>query len=120
LAEEITVRPMLPSDGPALNKLNSETPDTGALAFYTEFHGDPFTILTTLDPDTHGVVAQAPDHEGIVGMGLVTFGQCMYEGELRPSAYLSSLSVHPSYRRRGIASKLSSGIDDRIYGVVKL
>jgi GNAT superfamily N-acetyltransferase len=58
-----------------------------------------------LHPGATGVVAQALDR--LVGIGLVTFGECWFEGELRPFAYLSSLSVHPEYRRRGIASQIA-------------
>ena len=107
MEEEITLRQLEPTDGPAIDLLGRQTPDTGAVAFYTVFHMDPYECLLALNPGMVGVVAQAPDHEGIVGMGLITFGECLYEGELLPSAYLSSLSVHPHYRLRGIASRLS-------------
>jgi GNAT superfamily N-acetyltransferase len=86
--------------------LNRETPDTGAIAFFTQFLYDPYEVLRGLHPNMVGVVAEADDHDGLVGMGLVSFGECQYEGEVLPFAYLSSLSVHPSYRRRGIASRL--------------
>ena len=108
MAEEITVREMAPTDGPALRLLNEQTPDTGAVAFYTNFLYDPYETLMAMHPLTVGVVAEAPDHEGLIGMGLVTFGECLYEGALLPSAYMSSLSVHPDYRRRGIASRLAA------------
>jgi GNAT superfamily N-acetyltransferase len=108
MAEEITLRQMAPTDGPALRLLNEQTPDTGAVAFYTNFLYDPYETLMAMHPGTVGVVAEAPGHKGLVGMGLVTFGECLYEGALLPSAYMSSLSVHPDHRRRGIASRLAA------------
>jgi GNAT superfamily N-acetyltransferase len=94
-------------DGPAIDRLGRETPDTGAVAFHSEFERDAYEALMALHPSTIGVVAEAPDKR-IVGMGLVTFGICQFEGELRPSAYLSSLGVHPEYRRRGIATRIAA------------
>jgi GNAT superfamily N-acetyltransferase len=38
----------------------------------------------------------------------MSFAQCWFEGAIRPSAYLYSLSVHPGYRRRGLASRLTA------------
>ena len=102
-----TLRQMLPTDGPAIQRLNEQTPDTGAVRFAAQYHYDAYEVLTALHPGMTGVVAEAPDHDELVGMGLVTLGECQFEGEMRPCAYLSTLGVHPDYRRRGIASSLA-------------
>jgi GNAT superfamily N-acetyltransferase len=73
--------------------------------FSSQFHHDAYRTLMALHPGAVGFVAQAPNR--LAGIGLVTFGECWFEGELRPFAYLSTLSVHPEYRRRGIASQLA-------------
>ena len=106
-ADAIVLRQLVPTDGPAIDRLGRETPDTGAVAFYSEFQHDVYETLMALRPGTVGVVAEAPDKR-IVGIGLVSFGECQFEGELRPSAYLNSLSVHPEYRRLGIASRIAA------------
>src|SRR6187549_2338320 len=106
-ADNIVVRRLEPTDGPAIDRLGRETPDTGAVAFYSEFHHDAYETLMALHPGSVGVVAEAPDRR-LVGMGLVAFGECQFEGEIRPSAYLNSLGVHPDYRRRGIASRIAA------------
>ena len=108
MRESISLREMGPGDGPALERLNTETPDSGAIAFFTKFYYDPYETLLALHPGMVGVVAEATDHDGLVGMGLVNYGECLYEGDLLPYAYLNSLSVHPNYRRRGVASSLGS------------
>jgi GNAT superfamily N-acetyltransferase len=104
----IVLRPWAPDDGAAIQALGGQSPDTGAVAFVGQFEHDAYAVLTALHPACTGVVAEAADHPGIVGMGLVTFGRCQYEGEERPFAYLSSLQVHPGYRRRGVASALAA------------
>jgi GNAT superfamily N-acetyltransferase len=106
-ADAIDLRRLEPTDGPAIDRLGRETPDTGAVAFYSEFHRDAYEALMALHPRAVGVVAVAPD-ERIVGMGLVTIGDCQFEGKLLPSAYLGGLSVHPEYRRRGIATRIAA------------
>lgn len=106
--ENIILRPMEPTDGAAIDLLGQQTPDTGAVAFFMRFRHDAYDVLTKLNPGVVGVVAEVPAREGLVGMGLLTFGECWYEGELRPFAYLSGLSVHPNYRRLGVASKLAA------------
>jgi GNAT superfamily N-acetyltransferase len=108
MPEEITLRPVEPSDGPAIAALGEETPDTGAVAMHTRFEHDPYETLLALYPGMTGVVAETPGRKGIVGLGLVRFGECLYEGQVRPYAYLFSLGVHPEFRRRGIASRIAS------------
>jgi GNAT superfamily N-acetyltransferase len=104
----IELRPLQPDDGANIADLGEQTPDTGAVAFHNSFLHDPYLSLMALHPNAIGVVVEAPDHEGIVGMGMMSTGECSYEGVQRPFAYLFSLSVHPNYRRRGIASKIAA------------
>jgi GNAT superfamily N-acetyltransferase len=106
--EEFTLRPLLPGDGPAMEKLEQQTPDTGAMGFYTEYHHDLYKTRMALQPGLVGVVAEVPKYQGLVGMALVTFGECTVEEEQRPYAYFTGLSVHPDFRRRGIATALAN------------
>jgi GNAT superfamily N-acetyltransferase len=104
----LTLRQMQPEDGPAIAALREQTPDTGAVGFHLRFRHDVYATLLALRPNTIGVVAEVPDYDGIVGTGLLSFGDCYYEGVVRPFAYLNSLRVHPNYRRRGIASRIAA------------
>jgi GNAT superfamily N-acetyltransferase len=103
-----SLRDMVATDGPAIAALGEQTPDTGAVAFQSQFHYDPFACLLALRPSTVGVVAEAPDGDGLAGMGLMSFGDFQYQGAVRPFAYLYSLSVHPRYRRIGLASQIGA------------
>ncbi len=118
MAQEIILRRMEPRDAPAIAALDRESPDTGAVAFSTKYLVDPFAALSALHPGSVGVVAEASDQPGIVGMGAMSLGRCRYEGALRGYAYLFAITVHPAHRRRGIASSIYSwliaGARDRL------
>ena len=103
-----TLRPLTPDDGPAIAALGEQSPETGAVAFHSQFHDDPYRALLALQPTTLGVVAEAPDHEGLVGLALIYTGECNYEERVCPFAYFYSLSVHPNYRRHGLGSQLAT------------
>ena len=105
---DFTLRAMVPSDGPALAALGEQTPETGMVSVHSRFEFDPYETLLALRPGTIGVVAETTDHPGLVGMCLLSFGECWFEGTIRPSAYIYSLSVHPDYRRRGLGSRLTT------------
>jgi GNAT superfamily N-acetyltransferase len=107
-ATTFTLRQMTPTDGTAIAELGEQTPDTGAVAFKSQFHVDPYACLLALRPGTIGVVAENPGFDGLVGIGLMSFGEFHFEGAIRPYAYLYSLSVHPNHRRQGLASQIGA------------
>jgi predicted N-acetyltransferase YhbS len=105
LASTFTLRPMQPDDSDDLRKLIVGTA-MGVLT--TEFQVDAYTALTGVkEHPMAGVVAEAEDANGLVGVAAVTFFDVMVEGQRFPSAYLSSLKVREDYRRRGLGSALA-------------
>lgn len=102
-----TLREMTPADSAALAVLTEESPDGGKIAFSPRFHVPAYTSFETRTLAMAGVVAEAGDADGVVGSGRVSFGECWFEGAVRPYALLSSLIVHPTHRKRGIARALA-------------
>ncbi len=101
-----TLRPFEPEDGSAFAQLLLDSPDTGRIHFTSHYQVDPYVALSVRQGDFLGIVAETPGQEGLIGAGLVRFRQAQIEGELRPSALLNTLIVHPRFRRQGIASAL--------------
>lgn len=100
------VRPLRDTEGEAYARLLRESPDTGQVQFAQHFTLDPITALRALHPDA--VVAVAEDEAGeLGGTGTVSFGSVHLRGQELPTAYLSSLAVHPAHRRRGVAQALA-------------
>jgi len=109
---EYSLRTLERGDSAAMAELDRQSPDTGAVAFSTIYLRDPYESLMLLHPGAIGVVATVADGAGIVGMGIMSQGRCNYESRLLPFAYLFSITVHPDYRRRGIASRIYSWLID--------
>jgi hypothetical protein len=103
----ISLRQLGPQDGPALAAILAACPDTGSIGSTERFEIDPYQALMALQKDAVGVVAEMPGYAGLVGTGLIRFGQCQWEGAVRPSALLNTLVVHPYYRRQGVAASLA-------------
>jgi GNAT superfamily N-acetyltransferase len=103
-----SLRLLGPQDGPAYAAVLAASPDTGTIGTAARFEIDAYRALTSLHKDTVGVVAETPGYDGFVGGGLIRFSQCQWEGEVRSSALLNTLVVHPDYRRRGLASRLAA------------
>ena len=101
---DINLRRLESTDGKALAELFSFSPDGGQFAISPRYQIDPYQALIELAPDSAGIVAERTDTGEIVGVGLVQIGDRFLAG---PCAALHSLTVHPSYRQQGIATRLA-------------
>lgn len=99
---------MRPTDSQALMALEDETADGGMVSFLTRYKYDYYPVQQSLRPNLVGLVAESSAFAGLVGVGMMSFGECQFEGALRPYGYLGGLGVHQDFRRRGIATAIVS------------
>ena len=104
---EFTLRPMEPTDGPAIDALMRNEPIASAIALSTHYRYDVFEALLAQHPSLYGVVATAPDATGLVGFATafidrVTIGHVTY-----PRAQLENLKVRHDVRRMGLGARLA-------------
>jgi GNAT superfamily N-acetyltransferase len=122
---DFLLRPLRPEDGSAYAALLAASPDTGRIGTAERFEIDPYQALVGIHPDAVGVVAEVPGRDGLVGGACVRFGRCQWEGEVRPSALLHTVVVHPDFRRQGLASRLEDhaargfGEDGVFYAIIQ-
>ena len=109
---EFSLRQLYPQDGQALGKLMDDSLDTGRISTAFHFMINTYEALRAMQGDFIGVVAASPIYEGLVGGCLLRFGQCQFEGHLRPYALLNSLVVHPGFRGKGVGSALVGSLVD--------
>lgn len=98
---------MAVADGPAINSLAAQCPDKGLISMYSVYRDNAFQSLQALRSNTVSVAAEAPGHDGLIGMAQVSFDHCRIEDTIVPYALLNTLMVHPAYRRQGVAWRLS-------------
>jgi len=103
----ISLRQLQPDDGDALRGLFTLSPDDGRFAIAPQYQIDPYQIFVELGSNTTGVIAELPRTGEVVGVGLVDIQERYLAGAISPCAFLHSLTVHPSYRRQGIATQLA-------------
>jgi len=108
MTKNYTIRLMEPGDSPALLELEDKTVDTGRFGFSTSYNYDYVQIQQALRPDFVGIVAESSNHEGLVGVGLLSFGECQVEGQQMPYGYLGGLGVHLDFRRQGISTAITA------------
>lgn len=83
--------------------LYRKSPDKGNIRFYQSFHRYVFDAYTQLRSNNKGFVAENQEGE-VVGIGWIS----VPETDLSDSyALMSGLAVHPQWRMRGIAKKLT-------------
>ncbi len=115
MAINYSVRRMESNDVQALLALEEKTADTGRVGFTTSYSYDYYQIQQSLRPGFIGVVVETPEFNGLIGVGLMSFGECQVEGKLLPYGYLGGLGVHQDFRRRGISTAITS----KLTGVVR-
>jgi len=93
-----SLRQLGSQDGLAHAAVIAASPDTGTIGSAIRFEIGAYQALMSLHKDTVGVVTETPGYDGFVGIGLICFGQCQWEGEVRSSALLNMLMAHPDYR----------------------
>ncbi|MBI2953408.1 MAG: GNAT family N-acetyltransferase [Chloroflexi bacterium] len=99
------IREARPEDAPALIELERLCPEMGRAAVRIDLRVDHFGLASRY-PGSRGYVALADDGSAIIGTVFSSVAPTQLNGRLLPAAYLFSLRVHPSYRRRGVASTL--------------
>lgn len=102
----VALRDLVEKDGPALAGLSYSSPDSGQLSYAANYQVDAYQAVSALHGEMEGVAACAASSHRLVGVGLLRFGACQYEGEMRPFSLLGNLIVHPDFRGRGLAAEL--------------
>jgi GNAT superfamily N-acetyltransferase len=104
---EFDLRPMEPSDGPAMDVLMRNEALTTAMSLSTHYRFDLYQALKAQYPTLFGVVASAPGEDGLAGMATVYTDEVTVNGRLQPSAHLANLKVRQDVRRRGLGTLLA-------------
>ena len=105
---DFTLRPMEPSDGPAIDLLMRTEAQTTSMSMTTHYEHDVYQALLAQHPTLFGVVAEAPGHDGLVGMATAFTEDVTVGGRVLPSAHLENLKVHHDLRRQGLGSRLAA------------
>ncbi len=108
LMADFILRPMEPSDGPAIDLLMRTEAQTTSMSMTTHYRHDVYQALLAQHPTLYGVVAEAPGHTGIVGMATAFTDEVSIGGRVMPSAHLENLKVHHDVRRQGLGSRLAA------------
>jgi GNAT superfamily N-acetyltransferase len=105
MAGDFVLRTARAEDFEQLAALADATADTGRIPVKPRYLRNPVEAFAELMPELEWVVAESDGR--LIGGGQVIHGKVEIEGEVYPSAVLSSLMVHPDHRRRGVATALT-------------
>jgi len=105
---DFTLRPMEPSDGPAIDALMRHEAQTTSVGMTTHYRHDIYAALVAQHPSLAGVVAESPGTDGLAGMATVYFDEVSIGGRVFPCAHLENLKVRHDIRRQGLGSRLAA------------
>jgi predicted N-acetyltransferase YhbS len=105
---DFTLRPMAPTDGPAMDRLLREEAQTTAVALTTYYQHDVYQALLAQHRSLFGVVAEAPGVDGLAGMATAVLQDVAIGGRTYPAAYLENLKVRHDLRRQGLGARLAA------------
>jgi len=105
MAADFVLRTARADDFEQIAALADATADTGRIPVKPRYLRNPVEAFAELMPELEWVVAESDGR--LIGGGQIIHGDTEVEGEVYPGAVLSSLMVHPDYRRRGVATALT-------------
>ncbi len=104
---DFTLRPLEPTDGPAIDALLRSEAQSTAFALTTTYRHDPYASLLAQHPGLFGVVATAAGIDGLVGMATAFADEVRIGDAIYPSAHLENLKVRHDVRRQGLGRRLA-------------
>ena len=108
---EFTLRPMEPTDGPAIDALIREEAQTTSIAMTTSYRHDVYRSLMAQHPSLVGVVAELPGVDGLAGFATAFLDEVTVAGQPYPTAHLENLKVRSDLRRQGLGARLAAVAD---------
>jgi GNAT superfamily N-acetyltransferase len=106
-ATDFVLRPIEPSDGPAIDTLMRTEAQTTSMSITTHYHVDMYPGLLAQHPTLFGVAATAPGTDGLVGVATAFTDQVRIGGQTYPSGHLENLKVRHEFRRQGLGRRLA-------------
>ena len=105
---EFTLRPMEPTDGPAIDAIIREEAQTTSISMTTSYRHDVYKSLMAQHPSLFGVVAETPGVGGLAGFATAFLDQATIAGRPYPTAHLENLKVRSDLRRQGLGARLAA------------
>jgi len=88
---DLRLRPMEPSDGPAIDALMRNEAQTTAMALITHYRHDIYQSFLAQHPTLYGVVATTQASEELVSVATAFTDEVNIGGRSYPSAHLENL-----------------------------
>lgn len=105
---DFSLRPVEPTDGPAIDGLMRNEAQTTAMSLTTHYRRDLYEAFLAQHPSVFGVVATSPGIDGLVGVATAFIDETSIGGRTYPTAHLENLKVRHDVRRQGLGARLAA------------